>query len=196
MLINNNELVFRAEYGNLLRKKTDNADWLPIFPTEMKPLSDLSISINPSEFSISTGEDNEAELSVEIRNTGPAATFWLKLKPTQSEDSLVRLDAPDNQLKAKGQNPWKTAHITRLEAGATATLHGRISTNLNFPAEFIPPGIRPLTVTVVSANGTEVSQTIDVEVNLPRLKWQQETLGADGSTLKVALQNTGTAAIH
>ena len=193
LLIKNNGIVFRAEHGNLLRKIADNNDWLSVFPIDMKLESNLSMSINPRDFSILAGQGTEAELKVDIRNTGLEAAFWLKLKPIQSEDGVVRLDAPDNQLKSKGQSFWKASHITRLEAGETATIYARISTNLKFPAEFVQPGIRPLTVTVVSANGTEVSQTIDVDVQLPRLEWQKASLEADGSTMKVKLQNTGNA---
>ncbi|MEE9355374.1 MAG: WD40 repeat domain-containing protein, partial [Methylococcaceae bacterium] len=196
LLIKNNGTVFRAEHGNLLRKKADNNDWLSVFPADMKLESNLSISINPGDFSILAGQGTEAKLKVDIRNTGSEAAFWLKLKPAQSEDGVVRLDAVDNQLKSKGQNFWKATRITRLEAGETTTIHARISTNLKFPADFVQPGIRPLTVTVVSANGTEVSQTIDVDVQLPILEWQKASLEVAGSSLKVKLQNTGNAVFN
>lgn len=193
LFINSDELVFRAEHGNLLRKKAENNDWLSVPPSDMKPKSDFSISINPDEFSISAGQGKEAELSVDVHNNGSEAVFWLKLKPSLSDDGVVRLEEPDNELKTKGQSFWKQAHITRLEPGETATIHARISSNLKFPTEFISSGQRKLTVTVVSANDTEVSQTVDVDVKLSRLEWQQATLAPDGGSLYVMLKNTGTA---
>ena len=196
LLINKNNQVFRSEHGGFLRHQTENNDWLPVLPTELSLESNFSISINPDSFSVSAEQGKDKPITINITNNGPEAIYWLKLKPTQSEDGVIRLIEPDNQLKPKGKSIWKPFHINKLEAGETATLHARISTNLKLPADFIQSGIRPLAITVVSANGTEVSQTIEVDVKLPKLEWTKATLEPNGSSLKVKLQNTGAADFH
>ncbi len=195
-MINKEQQVFRSEHGNLLRKKTTNNNWLPIPPTDISPESNFSLSINPDNLSVLAEQDKEAQITVEIKNTGSKPAYWLKLKSTQSEDGIIRLSEPDNQLKSKGETIWKPFHINKLDVGETAILHARISANLKLPAEFTQSGKRSLTITVVSANGTEVSQTIEVDVKLPKLEWTEASIEPDGSSLKVKLQNTGTADFH
>ena len=51
-------------------------------------------------------------------------------------------------------------------------------------------------LTVVSANNTEVRQTINVDVQSPYLEWQRSFLEQDEKTLKIELPNSGTAALR
>jgi hypothetical protein len=65
----------------------------------------------------------------------------------------------------------------------------------SLPAAFLESSPRLLELTVVSASGTAVKQTIQVNVQSPRLVWQTARLEADRRTLKIGLRNTGAAAL-
>jgi hypothetical protein len=64
----------------------------------------------------------------------------------------------------KGPQEWKHERIARLEPGESAMLDAHIVVNLKLPAAFFESGMRPSGLTVVSASGTEVRQTIRVNV--------------------------------
>ena len=136
------------------------------------------------------------EVRVQVKNTGTAPAYWLHLQASTSADGPIRLIPPNLLLTGKGPQEGKHTRLARLEPGEVATLDARIVVNVTLPAAFLESSTRPLVLTVVSANGTEVKQTIQVNVQSPRLVWQTAQLDADGKTLKIGLHNTGAAALR
>ena len=109
------------------------------------------------------------EVRVQVENTGTAPAYWLHLQPSTSDDGTIRLIPPNRLFTGKGPQEWKHARLARLEPGEVATLDARIVVNVTLPAAFLESSTRPLVLTVVSASGTEVKQTIQVNVQSPRL---------------------------
>lgn len=129
-------------------------------------------------------------------NSGSHPVYWLHPKPSTSRGDAIRFDPPDQLFTGKGWHAWNPARIAKLEPGETATLYARIAFNLKLPANFVLPGLRQLELAVVSAGNTQVSQTINVDVQSPNLEWQRSIVEQDGKTLKILLQNRGNATLH
>ena len=195
--VDSQQRVFRGDDGTFLQKgATKQGNWQPVPVADMSLPDDFSISVLPESIKIQPGESTAVH--IQVTNNGPHPAYWLHVKPSLSDDAVVRLDPPDRLFNrnGKGQQPWRPARIAKLEVGETATLHARVTVNLKLPAEFIKPGERPLVFTVVSANGTQVSQAININVQSPQLAWRTAELDRDGKTLKISLQNPGTVALQ
>jgi hypothetical protein len=187
--------VFRGDDGTLLKKRaTPQDNWQPVPATDASGQETFSVAVFPESMTIQPGES--PEVRVQVKNTGTAPAYWLHLRPSTSDDGAVRLIPPNRLLTGKGPQEWKHERIARLEPGEAATLDARIVVNLTLPAAFLESGVRPLGLAVVSASGTEVRQTIRVNVQSPRLIWQTAQLEADSKTLKIGLYNTGTVALR
>lgn len=190
-IIENQQRLFRGDDGTFLRKQiADKKGWKPVSIIDMSEKDDLSLKLVTSPAPLQPGRSRE--VAVQITNNGAQAAYWLSLLPAQSKDKTIRLDSPNREFKGKGRQPWKADRIAKLEAGETASLHARIFPNLKHPAEFVDPGKRDITLTVISANGTEVSQTIQVDLQSPRLEWQKTAFDRKTETLKIKLINSGT----
>ena len=222
LCIDRKQQVFRGDDGTLLKKRAiKNGNWLPVPLASLTRQDNFSISVAPESITIFPGESKEVR--IQVTNTGAHPVYWLHLEPSTSDDEAIRLDPPNHLFKGKGEQEWKPARIAKLEPADTATLYARITPNLKLPASFISPGVRELVLTVVSANNTEVSRTINVGVQSPFLEWQRASLEQDaktlwqrifqekdgktiwqrvfqekdgGKTLKIELQNSGTAALR
>jgi sugar lactone lactonase YvrE len=193
--IDRQQQVFRGDDGTLLKKRAiKNGNWLPVPVAGLSGHDNYSISVAPDPMTISPGESKEVR--IQVINTGAHPAYWLHLKPSTSDDEAIRLDPPNHLFKGKGAQAWKPARIAKLEPGDTATLFARITPNLKLPAAFVRSGLRRLVLAVVSANNTEVSQAINVDVQSPNLEWQRASLEQDGKTLKIELQNSGTVALR
>ena len=193
--IDHRQLVFRGDDGTLLQKRATAQDnWQPVPVTDASGEEALSLAVFPESMSIQPGES--PEVRVQVENTGTAPAYWLHLQPSTSDDGAIRLIPPNRLLTGKGPQAWKHTRIAMLEPGAVAALDARIVVNMTLPAAFLESKTRPLVLTVVSASGTEVTQTIHVNVQSPRLAWQTAQLEADGKTLKIGLHNTGTVALR
>ncbi|MCZ6875782.1 MAG: hypothetical protein O7G88_20005, partial [bacterium] len=193
--VESRQRVFRGDDGTLLRKRaTQNDDWLPVPVAEMSGRSAFSVSVTPASITIKPGES--AEVRIQITNTGSRAAYWLHLKSSTSGDEAIRLTPPNRLFKGKGQQEWKASRIAKLEKGKSAALHARVVANLKLPAAFLDPGIHQLMLTVTSASGVEVSQTISVGVQSPYLEWRTAQLEQDKKTLKIGLYNTGAVALR
>ncbi|MBU0967647.1 MAG: hypothetical protein KKA54_14850 [Proteobacteria bacterium] len=189
--IDSRNQIFRGDDGTLLRKrKSKNNDWQPIPVTDMSARDALSVSVLPEFPAVQSGKSIKVE--IRIANTGEQPAYQLHLKPALSSDHTLRLDPPDRQFNGKGKQEWLPARIARLEKGETASIFARISPNLKLPSHLIQPGVRELVLTVCSANGTEVQQKIQVDLQTPYLEWQKARLEEDGRTLKADLRNSGT----
>ncbi len=181
--------IFRGDDGTFLQtREKRNGRWQPVLPTDMATENQLEVLVKPQMVTLQPGKSEP--IKIRITNTGPDSAYWLHLKPVWSEDNVVRLDPPDSSWTAKGRQKWKPSRIAKLDAGKSATLHARVSLNLDFPATFVQSGERQLVITVVSANGTEVEQPIQVNVQSPWLEWQ--TAESDKNTLKMGVHNLGT----
>ena len=187
--------VFRGDDGTLLKKRaTQHDNWQPVPVADASGQDAFSIAVLPESITIQPGES--PEVRIQVTNTGAAPAYWLHVQPATSDDGAIRLIPPNRLFTGKGPQEWKHERIARLEPGEAATLDARIAVNLTLPAAFLESGMRPLGLTVVSASGTEVRQTIRVNVQSPRLAWQTAQLEADGKTLKIGLYNTGTVALR
>ena len=193
--VDRRQRVFRGDDGTLLKKRATQQDnWQPVPVTDASGQEAFSVAVFPESMTIQPGES--PEVRVQVENTGTAPAYWLHLQPSTSDDGAIRLIPPNRLFTGKGPQEWKHARIARLEPGEVATLDARIVVNMTLPAAFLESSTRPLVLTVVSASGTEVKQTIQVNVQSPRLAWQTAQLDADGKTLKIGLRNTGTVALR
>jgi hypothetical protein len=193
--IDSHNQLLRGDDGTFLRQRNpENGNWRPVPVKGMSARDDLSISLDPASLPVPAGASQN--IAIRVTNNGALPAFWLHLKPAVSSDQTLRLDPPDRQLQGKGEQPWLPDRIARLESGETAMLHGRITPNLPLPAAMIKPGVRELGLTVASASGTEVTQTIMVDLQTPYLEWQKARVEGDGTTMKVALRNSGTLALR
>lgn len=193
--IDSTNQLLRGDDGTLLRQRNPgNRDWRPVPVKGMSARDDLSISVDPATLTVPAGASQN--IAIRVTNHGALPAYWLHLQPSVSSDQTLRLDPPDRQLQGKGEQPWLPDRIARLESGETAMLHGRITPNLPLPAAMIKPGVRELGLTVASASGTEVTQTVQVDLQTPYLEWQKARVEGDGTTMKVALRNSGTLALR
>jgi hypothetical protein len=187
--------VFRGDDGTLLKKRATQKDnWQPVPVTDARGQETFSVAVPPESLTIEPGKS--PEVRVQVKNTGTVPAYWLHLQPSTSEDRAIRLIPPNPLLTGQGLQEEKHARIARLDPGAVATLDARIVVNMTLPAAFLESSTRALELTVVSASGTEVKQTIQVIVQSPRLAWQTAQMEADGRTLKIGLRNTGAAALR
>ncbi len=192
--IDHRQRVWRGDDGTLLKKRVPPSGNLrPVPVHNMSAQDQLSIAMTPPEITVQSGKS--ADVSIRVSNTGTHPAYWLRLQPSTSADEAVRLIASRRLFTGKGRQEWQPARIAKLDPGETATLYARVIANLKFPAQFIRPGRRPLELTAVSANGTEVRETIYVHVASPVLEWQKARLDPDGKTFNIGLSNTGTAAL-
>jgi AAA domain len=162
--------------------------------TDVSGQEAFSVAVFPESMTIEPGES--PELRVRVENTGTSPAYWLHLKPSTSEDGAIRLIPPNPLISGKGLQAEKHARIARLDPGEVATLDARVVVTMKVPAEFLESSLRRLVLTVMSGNGAEVKQTIQVNVRSPRLIWQTAQLEADRRTLKIGLRNTGTTALR
>ena len=187
--------LLRGDDGTMLKKRAiENGAWLPVPVAGQSGHDNFSISVVPQSITLFPGESKE--IRIRVTNSGSHPAYWLHLKPSASRDDAIRLDPPDHLLIGQGAQAWKPARIGKLEPGGTATLYAVIRPNLKLPAAFIHSGIHQLALTVVSANSTAVSQSINVTVQSPNLEWQRAVLDQDGRTLKIQLRNSGKAALR
>ena len=187
--------MFRGDDGTFLKKPSgEEGNWQPVPATPSGQQDSLSIEkLDPSAIKIQPGESQE--LRVQVKNTGNRPAFWLRLKPSVSKDKALRLDPPDTLLEGKGAQAWKPTRIARLDPGETISLFARITPNLKLPASFVKDGNRLLEIAVVSANGTEVRQTIEVNFQMPRLVFRRSMRNPFTKTLKLHLDNKGSASL-
>ena len=187
--------VFRGDDGTLLKKRATQLDnWQPVPVADASGQDTFSLAALPESVTIQPGEN--PEVRIQVTNTGAAPAYWLHVQPATSDDRAIRLVPPNRLFTGKGPQEWKHERIARLEPGESSMLDARIAVNLTLPAAFLESGMRSLALTVVSASGTEVRQTVRVNVQSPRLAWQTARLEADGKTLKISLYNTGTVALR
>jgi len=190
--------IFRGDDGSFLKRRSpeNNGDWRPAFIAGMPGQDHFSLATAPESLSISPGESKQ--IRIQITNTGSHPIYQLRLKPSMSDDETVRLDPPGNyfDFNGKGEQEWNPMRIAKLEQGETAFLYARVTPNLKLPAHFTTPGARQLSLTVVSANGSEFSTTINVTPQSPNLELQNAKIGEDGKTLKMELFNTGNAPLR
>jgi hypothetical protein len=183
--------VFRGDDGTLLKKRvTQHDNWQPVPVADASGQDAFSIAVLPASITIQPGKS--PEVRIQVTNTGAAPAYWLHVQPATSDYGAIRLIPPNRLFTKKGPQEWQHERIARLEPEEAATLDARIVVNLKLPADFPESDKGSLRLTVVSASGTEVGQTINVKVRSPRLAWQTAQLGADGKTLKIGLYNTGT----
>jgi WD40 repeat protein len=187
--------VFRGDDGTLLKKRDARNDNLLPVPVASSSVNDkYSISVVPEHITLAPGECKEVR--IRVTNSGSHPVYWLHPKPSTSRADAIRFDPPDQLFTGKGRHAWNPARIAKLDPGETATLYARIAFNLKLPANFALPGLRQLELAVVSAGNTQVSQTINVDVQSPNLEWQRSIVKQDGKTLKILLQNRGNATLH
>jgi hypothetical protein len=178
----------------LKRRAIENGAWLPVPVASQSGHDKFSISVVPQSITLIPGESKE--IRIRVTNAGSHPAYWLHLKPSANKDDAIRVDPPDHLLQGQGAQAWKPARIGKLEPGGTATLYAAIRPNLKLPAAFIHSGLHRLALTVISADGTEVSQSIKVAVQSPNLEWPRAVLDQDGRTLKIRLRNSGKAALR
>jgi uncharacterized membrane protein len=114
------------------------------------------------------GESNDVR--VDVTNHGDQPAYWLHLKPFGFQDDVIRIDPPNRLLQGRGRQEWQPARIAKLEPGETKPLYARVTLNLRLPADLVKSDIYPLEIAVVTANNTQVSQTIEVQVRAPYLE--------------------------
>ena len=169
---------------------TQQDNWQSVPVTDTTGQEAFSLAVFPESMTIEPGEN--PEVRVQVENTGTAPAYWIHLQPSTSDDEAIRLIPPNRLFTEKGPQVWKHSRLARLEPGEVATLDARIVVNVTLPAASLESSTLRLVLTVVSASGTEVKQTIQVNVQSPRLAWQTAQLEAGGKTLKIGLRNTGT----
>src|SRR5262249_19087677 len=151
--------VYRGDDGTLLKKRaTQHDNWQPLPVVETNGQDAFSIAVLPEPITIQPGES--PEVRIQGTNTGVTPAYWLHVQPATSDDGAIRLIPPNRLLTGKGPQEWKHERIARLEPGESAMIDARIAVNLTLPAAFLESGMRPLGLTVVSASGTKVRQTI------------------------------------